>query len=219
MIGRLEKLTDFFERRELKFLRRVVEEVGRVEGKSVLYAGSGGDVEHAVILGNDLVFVDSHLPEVTLSEIRRKIVDMGGKILRELSIGRKYVIEFDLLGEVKLTYFADDIVNVLRNPPEELRRGIAVYFVKVPHPKEPNVSDLTSPEVLSKALSMIILNGYYLERECPLPNPESVGFEKVASGYISALSIRNVEGNLYKKVRRLSEEKIMSYLSDARCRL
>lgn len=220
MIERLEMLTDFFEQREIKFLRKVIKEVEKLkDDKPILYAGSGGDVEHAVILGNDLIFVDSHLPEVTLSEIRKKIIEMGGKILREYPIERKYIIEFDLLGNVRLTYFAEDIMNLLKNPPEELRKGISVYFVKVPHPKEPNVSDLTSPEVLSKALSMIVLNGFYLERECPLQNPELIGFEKVASGYISALSIRNAEGNLYRKVRYLSEEEIMFYLSNARCRL
>ena len=46
-----------------------------------------------------------------------------------------------------------------------------------------------------------------MERECPLCRvlrAENLGFVKVASGYISALSVNyNAKGNLYKKVREV----------------
>ena len=216
MIERVEALLNFFEPKEVPFLMKVVREVEKLRiDLPVLYAGSGGDVEHGIILGNEIIFVDSHLPDITLSEIKKKIIEIGCKILREKTVGKlgrggKYIINFEFFGRIRITYFAEDIMKILK----ELKSGLSVYFVKVPHPKEPNVSDLKSPEVLSKALSLIVLNGFYLERECPLPNPELIGFEKVASGYISALSIHNDKGNLYRRVKRLSEEEIMFYLSN-----
>ena len=207
---RFRALTRFFDPRELDFMFRVSSEVGSSNlDLPVFYAGSGGDLEHAVVLGDRLIFVDSHLPEDTISEIRRKIAKIGGKILEEERVGKlgksgRHVLRFEFYGEVELIYYAEDVLRILENPPRELRDGCSVYFVKVPHPKEPNVKSLDSPELLSKALKLIEVGGYYLERECPICrvlNPEVLGFEKVASGYISALSIHNAEGNLYRKVR------------------
>lgn len=213
MMERVKQLSNFFDDREIEFLMKVSDEIKRSNiKKPVLYAGSGGDVEHGVILGDDLIFVDSHLPEVTLSEIRGKIVEIGGKILREwkegeLGNGGRYVIEFEFLGKIRITYYAEDVLDVLKEVED-----LSVYFVKVPHPKEQRSSDLTSPEVLSKALKKIALRGFFLERECPLPNPELLGFERVCTGYISALSIRKSEGNLYRKVKDLSLEEILKVL-------
>ncbi len=196
-----------FDCREVEFVLRIAEEIERANlNHPVLYAGSGGDVEHAVVLGNELIFIDSHEPEITLNEIRSRIERMGGVVLREkregvLGRGGRHEIEFDFFGRIRLIYYAEDATKFV---PPEARDGISVYFVKVPHPKEPNVGSLSSPESLSRFLSLIVVGGFYLERECPLCRslrPVDLGFVKVASGYISALSIYNVEGNLYKKVR------------------
>ena len=71
MIERVEALLDFFEPKEVPFLMKVVREVEKLRiDLPVLYAGSGGDVEHGIILGNEIIFVDSHLPDITLSEIK-----------------------------------------------------------------------------------------------------------------------------------------------------
>ena len=62
---------------ERQFLRKICLELEKRNfDLPVLYAGSGGDVEHAVLLGNRLVFVDSHLPEVTISEIKNNIASI-----------------------------------------------------------------------------------------------------------------------------------------------
>ncbi len=208
---RVKALKDVFEPEEYEFMLEVA---GHVEGSGldlpVLYAGSGGDVEHAVILGNNLIFVDSHLPETTITEIRNNIDKIGGEIIEERRIGKlgmggKHVIEFEFCKDtIKIVYYAEDATKFV---PEEAKGGISVYFVKVPHPKEPKVGSLTSPESLSRALKLIALGGFYLERECPLCRvlrPEDLGFVKVASGYISALSVNyNAKGNLYKKIREV----------------
>ena len=206
MKERVKALEDLFEPEEIDFMLRVAEIVGNANlNHPVLYAGSGGDLEHAVVLGNDLIFVDSHKPDITLNEIRSKIEIVGGEILEEREIGvlgrgGKRILTFRFCGDtVRLTYYAEDATKFV---PPEAKGGISVYFVKVPHPKEPNVGSLSSPESLSKYLSLIEVGGFYLERECPLPrNAEEFGFVKVLSGYISALSIHDAEGNLYRKVR------------------
>ncbi len=209
-MARLEErvlaLKDVFEEREIDFLLDVSREVEDVRGK-VVYAGSGGDVEHAVILGDVLIFIDSHLPETTLCEIRRGISRVGGRVIREKRIGElgkggKHLIEFEFLGDkIRIFYYAEDATEFV---PDEAKDGFSVYFVKVPHPKEMRVGSLTSPKSLSLWLSLLRVGGYYLERECPLClklRPEDLGFVKVTSGYISALSVKNELGNLYKKVR------------------
>jgi hypothetical protein len=201
---------------EREFLTKVCEEIGRSSVNKelpVLYAGSGGDVEHAVLLGNNLVFVDSHLPEETISEIRYGIRKIDGKIIEEerkcrLGKGGKHVIKFRL-GEEKitLTYYAEDAASE-EFKPEEIERGCSVCFVKVPLPKEGKVGLLASPNSLGRLLGNIALEGFYLERECPISyylNPEIFGFKKVASGPISALSINPAQGNLYKKFREVEE--------------
>ncbi|AEA47983.1 hypothetical protein [Archaeoglobus veneficus] len=200
---------------EKAFLMRVCEEIEKSSVDRelpVLYAGSGGDVEHAVILGDNLVFVDSHLPEVTLMEIRHGIDRIGGEIVEErregvLGKGGRHVINFRLNGcDINLTYYAEDATKIGDEfMPEELKDGCSVYFVKVPLPKEERVGSLVSPEVLARMLDFVVNGGFYLERECPITrflSPELAGFEKVASGFISALSINyDEEGNLYRKVR------------------
>jgi len=212
MRSRAKKLAEFFTQRETEFMLKIAEEVEKANLKQpVLYAGSGGDVEHAVILGQKLVFVDSHLPEVTLTEIRSGIEKIGGTILDEERYGRlgsggKHLIRFEFFGEIELVYYCEDATRIgLDFLPEELEGGCAVYFVKVPLPKEPVVGSLTSPDSLARALRLIVPRGFYLERECPLCrvlSPETLGFEKISSGYISALSINHDEkGNFYRKVR------------------
>ncbi len=209
MKKRVKALSDILEPKEFDFMFRIAEEVEKANlNLPVLYAGSGGDVGHAVILGNKLVFVDSHLPETTLVEIRSNIERIGGEIIEERRIGElgrggKHIISFEFCNDlIELVYYAEDATKFI---PDEVKRGCSVYFVKVPLPKEPKVGSLTSPESLSRALKLIALGGFYLERECPLCRvlkPEDLGFVKVASGYISALSVNyNAKGNLYKKIR------------------
>jgi len=227
-MSRLKALMSFFDEREIDFMIKISREIESSKlDLPVFYAGSGGDVEHALILGDRLVFVDSHLPEVTLSEIRRKIIRIGGKILEEKKFGRlgkggKHVLRFEFQGEVELTYYAEDVMRILERPPNELKEGCSVYFVKVPHPKEPNVKSLNSPELLSKALKLIVVGGYYLERECPICrvlDPNVLGFKRVASGYISALSIHKAEGNLYKKFKDVEDIEDLLRLDLSLCKL
>jgi len=195
---------------EKPFLVRVCSEIGRNSfgDLPVLYAGSGGDVEHAVLLGNRLVFLDSHLPEVTITEIKNNIAKIGGEINKEKRKGvmgkkGKYIIEFSIEEEdFELVYYAEDGSRISELNIMELKDGYCVYFVKVPLPKEEKVGELSSPDSLADALKNLVTGGYYLERECPLTyhlEPEVLGFKKIASGYISALSIYSEEGNLYKK--------------------
>ncbi len=209
MKRRVKALRDILEPEEIDFMLRIAEEIEKSKlNLPVLYAGSGGDVEHAVILGNRLVFVDSHLPETTLTEIRNNIDKIGGEIIEEKRLGKlgsggKHVIFFEFCNDlIELIYYAEDATRFI---PHEVRKGCSVYFVKVPLPKEPKVGSLTSPESLSRALKLIALGGFYLERECPLCRvlrPEELGFIKIASGYISALSVNyNAKGNLYKKIK------------------
>ncbi len=209
MKKRVKALKDILELEEIDFMLRIAEEIEKANlNLPVLYAGSGGDVEHAIILGDKLIFVDSHLPETTLTEIRNNIDKIGGEILEEqrvgeLGLGGRHIISFEFCNDlIELIYYAEDATKFI---PHEVRRGCSVYFVKVPHPKEPKVGSLTSPESLSRALKLIALGGFYLERECPLCRvlrPEDLGFIKVTSGYISALSVNyNAKGNLYKKIR------------------
>jgi len=217
-----------FERAEIPFLIRVAEEIEKSRlDLPVLYAGSSDDLEHAVILGDRLIFVDSHLPETNLAEIRRK-AETFGKIIEEKRIGElgnggKHILRFEFLGEeIELTYYAEDATELLKNPPKEIKEGLSVYFVKVPLPKEPKVGSLKSPESLAKALKLVALNGFYLERECPLCRvlkPEVLGFKLIASGYISALSVYNEKGNLYRKVRDVEnlEELLKLDLSLSSC--
>lgn len=200
---------------ERQFLRKICLELEKRNfDLPVLYAGSGGDVEHAVLLGNRLVFVDSHLPEVTISEIKNNIARIGGEINQEkkrgvLGQGGKHIIEFEICKEeFELTYYAEDATRI--SGIRELRNGYSVYFVKVPLPKEAKVGSLSSPDSLADALKNLVTGGYYLERECPLVyflKPEILGFRKVASGYISALSIYSKNGNLYRKIREVEDIK------------
>jgi hypothetical protein len=212
MISRVKVLADILEPEEIDFMFKIAREVEKANlDLPVLYAGSGGDVEHAVILGNELIFIDSHLPETTLSEIRNNIHRMGGEIIEEKRIGElgrggKHVIRFEFCGEIELIYYAEDATKIgLDFLPVELKNGCSVYFVKVPLPKEAKVGSLTSPDSLARALKLIAVGGFYLERECPLCRvlkPEDLGFKKIASGYISALSVHyDAKGNLYRKVK------------------
>ncbi len=211
MNKRVKALKEVLEPEEFDFMLKIAEEVDKANLTfPVLYAGSGGDVQHAVILGNRLVFVDSHLPETTLAEIKSNIERIGGEIVEErrigeLGLGGKHIIRFEFCNDlIELIYYAEDATRFI---PHEVRKGCSVYFVKVPLPKEPRVGSLTSPESMSKFLKLIVLGGFYLERECPLCRvlkPEDLGFVRVASGYISALSVNyNAKGNLYRKIREV----------------
>ena len=211
---------------ERNFLIEVCKEVGSSTNElPVLYAGSGGDVEHAILLGNNLVFVESHLPEVTLAEIKDNIKKFGGIITAEvrkgeLGEGGKHIINFSIDGEeFVLAYYAEDATQVNNLKLKELRDGYFVYFVKVPLPKENTVNSLTSPASLGNALKNLVTGGYFLERECPLCHrlePEELGFKKITSGFISALSIYSEPGNLYKKIREV--ENLVELLEEDRGR-
>jgi len=179
---------------ERLFLKKICLELGKNNfDLPVLYAGSGGDVEHALLLGNRLVFIDSHLPEVTISEIKNSIARIGGAINEERRIGMlgqggKHIIEFEICREeFELIYYAEDATRISELGIRELRNGYSVYFVKVPLPKEERVGSLSSPDSLADALKNLVTGGYYLERECPLVyflEPEILGFRRVASGDI-----------------------------------
>jgi hypothetical protein len=176
-------------------------------------------VEHAVLLGNNLVFVDSHLPELTISEIRSRVKKIDGKIIEEerkgeLGRGGKHLINFKIEEEeIKLIYYAEDATRIGRDVRlKELKKGYSIYFVKVPLPKEASVDSLASPDSLANALRNLAVGGFYLERECPLSyylKPEIFGFNKVASGYISALSINSERGNLYRKMRNVAKIELL----------
>lgn len=199
---------------EKDFMTRVCSEVENSEIDPllpVLYPGSGGDVTHAVLLGKNLVFVDSHQPETIVSEIRSEIDYLGGEILEEKRTGMwgkvgKYFTTFLLEGEeISLTYYAQDATKLHDLGLKELENGYSVYFVKVPLPKEISVGSLGSPQPLGEALQHLMVGGFYLERECPLPSSliSEMGFRKIASGYISGLSIHPEEGNLYRKIEQV----------------
>lgn len=197
-------------------MTRVCHEIERSEidhDLPVLYPGSGGDVIHAVLLGKNLIFVDSHQPEAIISEIHSQIEQLGGKVLEEQRIGvwgkgSKYFTAFLLEGEeIDLTYYAQDATKLHELKLKELENGYSVYFVKVPLPKEMGVGSLRSPQSLGKALQHLEVGGFYLERECPLPLSDhlvsEIGFKKIASGCVSGLSIHPQEGNLYRKIEQV----------------
>jgi hypothetical protein len=209
----IEKVLSFFEEDEIAFMNKVYYEVfDPYTSLPVLYAGSGGDLEHALILGRNLVFFESHLPQENISEITSKIDEIGKirnlKKSGELGRGGKIIIDFDIAGvNFKLTYYAEDATTIGVKSYPELESGIYVYFVKVPFPKEERVGSLREPGFFGRILSKIEVGGFYFERECPLTfkiSSSKLGFKKIASGYISALSIhKNAMGNLYKKIRRV----------------
>ncbi|MFO7966563.1 MAG: hypothetical protein R6U44_03085 [Archaeoglobaceae archaeon] len=209
-----EKVLSTLKPEERDFMTRVCCEIENSEiekGLPVLYPGSGGDVTHAVLLGDNLVFVDSHQPETTVSEILSEIAHLGGEILEEdrtgiWGKGGKLFIKFRLEGEkINLTYYAQDATKLHELDLEELENGYSVYFVKVPLPKEISVGSLRSPSSLGKALQDLAVGGFYLERECPLPSHvvSEMGFTKIVSGNISGLSVHPEKGNLYHKVEQV----------------
>lgn len=199
---------------EREFMTRVCHELEVSEidpGLPVLYPGCGGDVSHAVLLGNNLVFVDSHQPETTISEICSEIYNLGGEIVEERRDGvwgkdGKLFIKFRLEEEeVDLTYYAQDATRLHELNLKEVEDGYSVYFVKVPLPKEISVGSLRSPHSLGRSLQQLVVGGFYLERECPLPSHlvSELGFRRIATGTISGLSIHPEEGNLYQKVEQV----------------
>lgn len=199
---------------ESDFLTRACYEIERSEidrDLPVLYPGSGGDVTHAVLLGKNLVFVDPHQPEIITSEVHTEIKNLGGEILEEkrkgkLSKGGKYSVTFSLEGEeINLTYCAQDATKLKELGLKELEKGYSVYFVKVPLPKEISAGSLKSPQSLGPALENLKVGGFYLERECPLPDDliSEMGFKKIATGHVSGLSIHPEEGKLYYKVEQV----------------
>lgn len=183
-----------FENKERNFLKKVCK---NLEGISypVVYAGSGDDVEHGILLGNELVFIDSHMPEVNLTSIKTKL-ELVSDIVSFERVSKPFPawrFKVKVIGEsVTLEYWCADATKVL---PEK----IGVYFIKVPLPKEIKVGCLCEESNLAKALSKVVEGGYYLERECPIL-PEKYGFKLILSGEISALSINSAKGNLYRKI-------------------
>jgi|Deesub1362A_J573_1020465.scaffolds.fasta_scaffold10409_2 hypothetical protein len=204
----LKRVRIFLEDEEIPFMEEIHKRV--FDDGVVVYAGAASDVEHAVLLGKNLVFFDTHLAEENVSEILRKIERVGEiKSVEKISeLGTaKTTVDFEIGGvKFKLTYYAEDATKMVSKPYPELKNGIYTYFVKVPFPKECNVGSLREPEFFWRVLDMIRIGGFYLERECPISfsiPPQELGFEKVVSGYVSALSIRDAVGNLYRKVRKV----------------
>ncbi len=217
-----KKISRLFDEDEVEFMKRVHHEVfNQYVNLPVLYAGSGADLEHALVLGTNLVFFESHLPRENISEIISKIDDLGKlksvKEIGKLEEGGKITLGFEIVGiDFELTFYAEDATTIgLKNYPE-LESGLCVYFVKVPFPKEKRVGSLRKPDFFGRILSRIVVGGFYLERECPLTfkiPPEELGFIKLFSGYISALSIHDgVVGNLYKKIRMVENLRELIYM-------
>ncbi|MFW6127720.1 MAG: hypothetical protein ACOC6M_00915 [Halobacteriota archaeon] len=217
-----KKVLPILKPEERDFMTRVCSEIESSgnDHLPVLYPGSGGDVTHAVLLGKNLVFVDSHQPDTTVSEIRSEIDYLGGEIIEESRTGvwgrgGKLSIKFWLEEEINLTYYAQDATILHDLSLKELENGYSIYFVKVPLPKEMGVGSLSDPQSLGRALKHLEVGGFYLERECPLPDPlaSKIGFSRIASGYISGLSIHPEEGNLYRKMEQVDDiEEILKEL-------
>ena len=193
----LKERVDLFEfkKEERKFLVNACKNMEEVISHTSVYAGSSDDVEHGILIGNDIVFIDTHTPEINLASIKDKLNSVSDSVSLE-EIDRSFPawkFEALILGErVELEYWCADATKVL---PDEM----GVYFIKVPLPKEPNAGCLCSEENLFRALSKIVIGGYYLERECPI-EPKRYGFRHILSGEMSGLSIRSAKGNLYKKI-------------------
>ncbi len=190
----LERVDLFnFEKNETIFLKKVCKEVESVIEYPAVYAGSSDDVEHGILLGNKIIFIDSHVPEVNINGIKEKLKSISEFRIEKLNLSfpawRFYI---DIGEKVILDYWCADATVYL---PEI----IGVYFVKVPLPKEIRVGNICDEKNLFKALSKVVVGGYYLERECPI-NPEKFGFRHLFSGELSGLSIRSAKGNLYKKI-------------------
>ena len=164
------------------------------------------------MLGSNLVFFDTHLPKENVSEIIKKVEGFG--VVEDVRTEKskeawkmwKTIVEFRVKNiTFRLVYYAEDATNIGLKWFPELENGIHAYFVKVPFPKEQKAGSLREPKFFSRVLRMINVGGFYLERECPISFQipvEELGFEKVASGYISALSVHDAKGNLYRKVKK-----------------
>ncbi len=182
-----------FSREERDFLRKVCRELESVADLKAVYAGSSDDVEHGILLGNNLLFIDSHTPEINLAGIRSKLERISDELKFERINKTLWKFEAKILGEkVKLEYLCADATKV------ELGK-IGVYFVKVPLPKEARVGSLCEERNLARALSNVVKGGYFLERECGV-DVEKYGFRLLLTGELSGLSIHSAKGNLYKKI-------------------
>lgn len=141
-----ELILSKMESEEREFLVEVITEIEKSGLKPelpVLYPGSASDIEHAVLLGHNLVFIDTHLPETNINEIRSKLKRMGNIIedrrIGVLGEGGKHFFRFALkegINEYRLTYYSEDAAKLRNLGLDELRGGYSVYFVKVPLPKE-----------------------------------------------------------------------------------
>ncbi len=184
-----------FSREERKFLKAVCREVESVADELSVYAGSSDDVEHGLLIGNRIVFIDSHTPEINVESIRRKLESIADELKVSSSVRAfpSWRFEAVIAGEKAiLEYWCADATKVLP-------KRMGIYFVKVPLPKEANVGALCEESNLRFALSRVVKGGYFLERECPI-QPEKYGFEHVISGEMSGLSIHRAKGNLYRRV-------------------
>ncbi len=192
----LAERVDLFEfsKGEREFLKKVCKEVESVIYYPTVYAGSSDDVEHGILLGSKLIFIDTHTPEVNLEGIKRKLRNVSEFKLEKLSyVFPAWRFKIQMLGEkITLEYWCADATKCL---PDE----IGVYFIKVPLPKEPMAGYLCEERNLSVAISRIVPGGYFLERECPI-DPEKFGLLHLFSGELSGLSIYSAKGNLYKKI-------------------
>ncbi|AGK61114.1 hypothetical protein Asulf_01114 [Archaeoglobus sulfaticallidus PM70-1] len=211
---------EFIYDEELPFMLKVYDELNKLNSDlPVLYAGSAGDIEHAIFLGKNLVFFDNHLPEESVREIINKISRIGKieskEMMGELKKGGKFIMKFKIADQsFHLTFYGEDATTVGITSYPELENGISVYFVKVPYPREGNTQSIRYPAHFARALKLIEVGGYYLEKECPLAfklDIEKLGFRKIAEGEIYALSIKwGEKGNLYKKVRDVADiEKLL----------
>jgi|Deesub1362A_J573_1020465.scaffolds.fasta_scaffold02258_10 hypothetical protein len=208
-MNNLQKIPEVFlellEHDEIDFMTKLWYEVGRRDLKDpVVYAGSGGDIEHAIFLGRNLVFFDNHLPEDNFREILSKIERIG-VVESTLFKGNKMMAEFQIADmKFRLSFYGEDATKIGSIDFPELKNGISVYFVKDPYPRAGRAGSIRNPKCFARALKMIKLGGYYIEKECPITcsiPPEKIGFKKIMSGKISSLSFRKSPGNLYVKLR------------------
>ncbi len=195
----LNERLELFEFREdeRRFLKRVCEEIESFSPHLSVYAGSSDDVEHGVLIGSRVVFIDSHTPEINVHSIKEKLDRVADSEVKLTELAKSFPawkFETTLTCEkFVLEYWCADATKVLPD-------SMGVYFVKVPLPKEMNVGCLCDEKNLKFALSRVVEGGYFLERECPI-NPEKYGFRLIASGELSGLSIHSAKGNLYKKCK------------------
>jgi hypothetical protein len=203
-------LIEDFERDFMIFLWKEVKM--KEFSEPVVYAGSGGDIEHALFLGRNLVFFDNHLPEENFNDILGKIDRIGVLEEEERKEGRFSAIFKIGREEYSLIFYGLDATKIFDAEIPELRKGISVFFVKDPYPRAESAGSIREPNFFSRALSAIVKGGYYLEKECPITcgiPPESIGFRLIKSGRMASLSFRSSPANLYLKFKEVDMNKTL----------